>query len=640
MRDQGVKKVATKQGTKKVVKTFLEDPSKALQSFSVDDIAYVLRIASDAYYNTSEPIVSDDVFDLAKEHIQKKAPKHSVLKEIGAREPEDNKVDLPYWMGSLDKIKDSQKQLDKWLEKYTGSAVVSDKLDGNSGLFVYHNQKVQMYTRGDGFQGHTLGHLLAAGLRVPLTFKDDITVRGEFIISKANWTSDLGANARNVVAGVLHTKTPKREIVQLIDFVAYELLHPKMAPADGMQFMKDQGFNVVNYTIVPTSNVNTDSLSRLLIDRRNDSPYEIDGIVVQHNNINKVVKGKNPKYAFAFKTMLTQTEAEVIVSDVEWNASKDGYLKPTVRFAPVSLNGVTIQKATGFNGAYIRDNRIGIGAHIVIVRSGDVIPHIMRVLNPAQEPKMPDVPFIWTESGVDVRTTDQTGPEVVIRQLAHFSKVMDIKHVSIGTIKKFVEQGGITGIGQMLNMSVDDIKAIDGFRDTSASKVHTALQQVRNNGKCVDFMIASNIFGRGLGKKKIEAIIESQPSILGTRSIPNINEVQEIPGIGIATAKTFIEALPRFFEMMDEAGVPCRVLPVPQQGLKKHFTGESVVFTGFRNSEWEDVVKNNGGKVSGTVSKNTTLIVATNPDEQSAKLNKARDLGIKIISKSDFAARI
>jgi len=106
-------------------------------------------------------------------------------------------------------------------------------------------------------------------------------------------------------------------------------------------------------------------------------------IVVRDNQHHSIISGKNPKYSFAFKTILTHEEAEVIVSHVEWNISKDGFLKPTVYFNPIHIGGVKIQKATGFNASFIQSNTIGPGSHIVIIRSGDVIPYIVRTLSPS-----------------------------------------------------------------------------------------------------------------------------------------------------------------------------------------------------------------------------------------------------------------
>jgi NAD-dependent DNA ligase len=623
-----------------LAKEYVANPDGFLKSVGADDLANMLRAASEAYYNTSRPLMTDTLFDLAEAHLRRVAPKHPVLKEIGAIEA-GQKVVLPHWMGSLDKIRDDQKALDKWLSTYKkdDGFVISDKLDGNSGMFVCTRGKCALYTRGDGHKGQDISFLLSSGLDIPIP-KIDIAVRGELIISKANWKPELGANARNTVAGILHTKNPAPGLLRRVDFVAYELIHPKMPVAEAMHFLQEHGFKVVHHQTV--HDFNMPSLSDILVARRQASPYEVDGIVVAANGVYKSVKGNNPKHAFAFKSMLTHNEAEVTVLRVEWNVSKDGYIKPTVHFPPVSLNGVKIQKATGFNAGFIRDNKIGAGAKVVIIRSGDVIPHIVRVLEPAASgnPEFPDVVFKWTESGVDIVVDKADNVDVIVRQLEHFAKSMEIKHVSVGTIKKLVEHGGVRSIPDLLNMKLTDIRSIEGFAAVSAQRVYDSLQAVKQKGACADLMAASNIFGRGVGKKKIEAIVEAIPGIL-KKEKPAVEAVAGVSGIGAKTAATFCEALPAFFNMITDANIKVCATKSPSPAATKtenktSFNGMNIVFTGFRNAEWEKEVKARGGKVVTAVSKTTALVVAADPTEKSGKLDRARELGIRIVSKAAF----
>jgi NAD-dependent DNA ligase len=137
---------------------------------------------------------------------------------------------------------------------------------------------------------------------------------------KKNWDKikDKGANARNVVAGTLHTSEPNVDIASKIDFVVYELIHPIMKPSDGLAYMQEAGFKVVHHDIISGENqISLDNLSQILRERRNISTYEIDGIVIYQDTEHKVIKGNNPKYAFAFKSIHTQEEAEVTVSHIE-----------------------------------------------------------------------------------------------------------------------------------------------------------------------------------------------------------------------------------------------------------------------------------------------------------------------------------
>ena len=153
-----------------------------------------------------------------KDYLEKKDPKNPILKEIGAVAPGE-KVDLPYWMGSLDKIREDEKVLNNWKTKYPGDVIISDKLDGNSALLVINKKGAKMYSRGDGFKGQDISHLISLIKGIPTSTKEEYAIRGELIISKENWSSHgKGANARNAVAGLMHSKVPDPELVKYVDF--------------------------------------------------------------------------------------------------------------------------------------------------------------------------------------------------------------------------------------------------------------------------------------------------------------------------------------------------------------------------------------------------------------------------------------
>jgi NAD-dependent DNA ligase len=643
-----------------ILEALQKNPKKTLDTLSADELAGALQMASEHYYNSSKPLISDALFDLAREHLEEIAPNHPVLSTIGAP-IKGEKVKIPYWMGSLDKIKDDAKTIDKWRTTYNGPWVISDKLDGNSGLLVINPSTGAnvMYSRGDGEYGQDLSNILKY-IKMPKV-KEICAVRGELIISKKNWDKikDKGSNARNVVAGALHASNPDKDIASKIEFVVYELIHPKMAPSDGLAYMEEAGFNVVHNSIIENpAQLTLDGLSQILMERRNKSPYEIDGIVVYQDIEHKVVKGKNPKYAFAFKSVHTQEEAEVTVSTVEWSVSKHGLIKPVVNFPTVNIGGVKIKRATGFNAAYIEANKIGPGARIVIIRSGDVIPYIVRTVTPASNGRgaLPeDIPYEWTDTHIDILVKDQTdNKEIQIKTLEGFANKLDIPYLGPGTIAKLYE-AGTTSLPKLMHLSAGDILKIEGFQKTSAEKLAKFLATVRETALCIDLMAATNIFGRGLGSRKLSPVIKMYPDILTQRRIPTISEVIKVEGIAEKTAKLFVDNLPAFFKLMDDMEIPCRAekpkktaakdkaaetpappTPAPQRPAKKSLSGMTIVFTGFRNKEWEEMLESVGGKVSSAVSKNTNLVVASNPNDNTGKILKANNLGVPVMSKEQF----
>lgn len=464
-------------------------------------------------------------------------------------------------------------------------------------------------------------------------------------------------------------------------------MFPRMKMSDGLEFLKSKGFKVVYHT-VHHSPVSIETLSSTLITRRATSPYEVDGIVVYQDKLQKVVKGKNPKYAFAFKSIHTHTEVEVIVSDVQWNVSKDSYIKPTVLFETVELAGVKINKATGFNANYIEKNVIGPGSRIVIIRSGDVIPHIQRVLSPSSngEPSMPEIPYMWNDTHVDIIAIDKGSIDVMKKTVEHFVKKMDMKGIGPGVISKIldakkdvlivstVDKEPWDAIPVFMNMTKDELLQIPGFQAKTSDMILNAINDIKkriahgsaasDSAACIEIMIASNIFGRGLGDKKIRTIVGSHPEILIDRKLPSIETLANIDGIGELTAKSFTNGIKSFFSLIDKMGITCNPQDVKNKTKTnyspkstssqndkddkdnknnkiklKRFTDMVIVFTGVRNKEWERTIVAEGGKITSAVSKNTTLLVGLNTSNNTGKIKKAIDLGIRIMDIDEFATR-
>ncbi len=269
------------------------------------------------------------------------------------------------------------------------------------------------------------------------------------------------ANPRNLVAGIVNQKTKltKENIEKYRDlnFVAYELIkHPDygndaILPVDQIRLLENMNIQPVKFNIIESQILTNEFLSNVLQDWRSNYDYEIDGIIVCNNGIYERLSG-NPKHAFAFKMVLSDQIAEAHVVDVKWSPSKDGYLKPRVEINPIQLGGVTITYATGFNAAFIETNKIGIGAIIMLVRSGDVIPYIKSVTSPASEAKMPDVDYIWNESRVDIMLKDKSSDSVVLeKNITGFFKGLSVDGLGSGNVNKIMK-AGYNSIQKILDM--------------------------------------------------------------------------------------------------------------------------------------------------------------------------------------------
>ena len=420
---------------KKIVEDFQNNGITVLESLTEEELVTVIEGNNHAYYNTNKPLTSDNEYDIIKEYMERKYPKNTIITEVGAKIIK-NKVELPYKMASMDKIKPDTNALTKWTTTYKGPYVLSCKLDGVSGLYTTEGEIPKLYTRGNGTIGQDISHLIPV-LNLP-TEKNSV-IRGEFIIPRLVFEEKYKkrfANARNLVSGIVNSKKID-EKTQDLHFVAYEVIQPSLKPSEQMKKIEELGhISVQNQTV---DNLTNEMLSGILMDWRTNYEYEIDGVIVTNDRVYTRTDG-NPDYAFAFKMVISDQVAEAKVVDVIWTPSKSGYLKPRVRIEPIKLGGVTIEYATGFNGKFIEENKIGIGAIIQIIRSGDVIPYIKSVTTPAEHAKMPVTEYHWTDSHVDLVLDNVTDDETVQeKNITDFFTGIEVESLSTGNVKKIIE---------------------------------------------------------------------------------------------------------------------------------------------------------------------------------------------------------
>ncbi len=212
------------------------------------------------------------------------------------------------------------------------------------------------------------------------------------------------ANPRNFVAGRIGGKK-LREGIKDIDFVAYEIINknPKYKteiPSYQLTKLESLGFKIPKYEIL--NNIDFDLLREKLLEFKQQSEYEIDGLIVQPDNgYFRNISG-NPQYAFAFKLNLDENIKETEVIEVDWNVSKHGVIKPRLKVKEVNLFGTKVNFVTAHNAKYISDNNIGPGTLIKITKSGETIPYIVEVVKSSSEPQMPEIDYKWNETGVDI----------------------------------------------------------------------------------------------------------------------------------------------------------------------------------------------------------------------------------------------
>ena len=626
----------------KMIEDFKRNGILVLESLNEKQLTDIIEIANQKYYNQTS-IMTDNQYDIIKEYIEKKYPNNMEINKIGA-EVVKNKVKLPYEMASMNKIKPDTNELSNWINQFKGRYVLSCKLDGVSGLYTTEGIMPKLYTRGNGNIGQDISHLIPF-LKLPKT--KGVVIRGELIIPKNVFKEkykNTFANPRNMVAGIINHKHISDIIVD-IHFVAYEVIVPELIPSAQMEYLQTMNVECVLYQ--STNKLSNEILSNLLVDWREKYMYEMDGVIVTNDKMYPRKSG-NPEQAFAFKMVLSEQIAEAKVVDVLWSPSKDGYLKPRVQIEPINLGGVTIEFATGFNAAFIKDNNIGIGTMITLIRSGDVIPYIKSVTTPSKEPKMPLVPYKWNDTCVDIMLENVfEDPIVKEKNITGFFKGIEVEGLSSGNITRLIK-AGYDNVFKIIEMTEKDFLKVEGFKDKMANKIYTGIKAKLKEASMITLMAASNIFGRGFNEKKIELILNELHDILVLNNSKEelIQLVASIKGMATKSAEAFVSKITDFKDFLVKCGLEQKLInsnkkleSVVQESVIKvpHVLfGKSVILTGTRDKNILEFLKNVGANQGSSVSKNTFLVIAKNKDEKTGKTEDAKKLNIPIISVDEF----
>jgi len=634
-----------------LVKEFKSEPYVFIENHNLGDLLKLAKYAKDKYFNET-PVISDSEYDLIIDKIKLLSPNNAFLKKVGSTTMEKNKVKLPYYMGSMNKFKPTQEnEINQWITKYKSPYYISDKLDGVSALYFINQDGYFLYTRGDGKYGTDITLLLeyiSCPINIDPSFYDNgIAIRGELIMKKSKfekYKNDM-ANARNMVSGIVNAKKIIKDRAEDIDFVAYEIIEPWMNFSNQFDLLKKLKFKTVFHQ--STKEITVENLSKFLKNRKEKSEYEIDGIIISHDSPKKRSNNSNPDYSFAFKETLESNTALVKVIDVLWNESKDGYLKPRLELEPTQLSGVTITHVTAFNAKYINDNNIGPGTIIKLVRSGDVIPHILEVVKSTKS-KLPTSKWKWSESGVDIIIDDKSD-EGIISELIYFVKKLHMKYIDEGVLKKLVDNG-ITTFIDIIQLEEDDLVDIPGFKEKMIEKIIDQIDTAIENMTLLDLMVASNI-ARGLGEKKLGKIINDNNIITDfyNKDVTKkevYDYVHNLEGFDDITTNLFVDNLPNFINLLKKLPEDLRdrlLKPIPKTKKGNNlFKDMKVVFSGFRNKDWEKFIESEGGSVTTTVSNNTNILVAKQEDideGKNLKIVKAKQLGITIIEITKFAKK-
>lgn len=647
--------------------SFAERKQQALKLFqlvvnsedepSVLDVIQLLKEADDLYFNDQETFLEDDQYDALKMYAQRLAPADVYFTGVGSS-VRGGKIQLPYKMGSLNQVYPGDYA--KWTHKngIAGDAlVVSDKLDGASVLLVYDVAgKFQIaYSRGDGFEGADISRHIRQMPGVPMTIDNKtgkaVAIRAENIIARSKFklanTGKLARggrvykNPRNMVSGLMNSSENHPDIYQYIDTVVYEIVGSDLSKRDQLSQLKKWGFNVVHYNVMVAHVSNDDVFTKFLNERREKSDYELDGIVIDVDDAAIRARLKtdelNPEYAVKFKVADASNLAIATVKEVEWNVSKDGYLKPRVRIEPVDLVGVTIQHATGFNAQFILAHEIGPGAKIKITRSGDVIPFILETVQPAPGgAQMPTEDAIWTPTGVDLVLADvNSNATAKFERLNDFFASIEAPFLGDGNLMKMFEMGFETP-ESIIELTAIDIGNLVGSQ-AIGRKIHAGLKDKLTNMPLYVLMGSHHAFGRGVGVRKMKKLYEAFEGDMS--KCESFSAIVAVDGFEEKTARKIQGGYSEFLKFLN-AVKPYVTFAKYEAKKQGHLSGQVFVFTGFRSKELEDKITNAGGTMGSTVSGKTTYLVTAEPNSTSGKAQKARQLGVKVIGQAELEAML
>ncbi|AII17120.1 NAD-dependent DNA ligase [Aureococcus anophagefferens virus] len=644
-------KKQSRSSSKKIKKKFSKKKNKNDKNFNlnrinINNIHYLqkkmsilaltqkINEARDAYHNTGTAIMSDEEFDNLIEKLEKLDPNNSVLKQVGFEVKGSNKVKLPYFLPSMDKVKNET--LSKWTSKYDSPYVISEKLDGVSALFIQKSDGTRnLYTRGNGDYGSDISYLI----RKIESFKNikknvDVVIRGELIITDADFEDRFDhGNARNAMSGIVNSKHIHKNI-DVVNFVSYEVIDPVMKPSQQFEYAKTLGFETAKYYKV-NKKVNSDSALNILKIWKEKNEFSIDGIIIASDAIYER-KNENPKHSIAFKALFDDQMGETEVIDVVWSTSKHGLRKPVVHVKAVNIGGTTVKKVSGQNAKFIVDKKIGIGAIVTVTRRGDVIPYIENVVKPAKEVVLPEGK--WNETKVDIMI-DELDDEAKIAEIFAFFHGFELKGFGKETIKKLYDNDFKT-IPAILKMTKSDFLKIEGFKEKSSDNLSKVIVNFKkNNYESVaihEMMSKANVFPN-LGSKKL--VLITQKYDINNHKFKK-DEIEQIKGFSGKSAEVFINNLDKFKKFAKEIGYDIKKIKKSSTSTPTNSTGnpllKKVVLTGGIVKEFVELIKSNGGDQGSSITNDTTLLVTKDKTSSSGKMKKAEEKGIPILDHEEF----
>lgn len=649
------------------------------------------------YYVLDQPEISDAAYDglmrrlleLERAHPELPVPPDSPTQRVGGA-PREGFVKVRHSapMLSLDnalnegELADFDRRVRELLsgEPYRYAAEL--KLDGLSMAVRYENGVlVQAITRGDGLEGEDVTEnartIRTVPLRTNLCPWPRFEIRGEVIMTKAAFERlnqereaqglPLYANPRNSAAGSLRVLDPSITASRQLEFLAYFLLvDGRFALPSHWQSLAELeklGFKAASQRQLCQGLEDLLGFCRQWETRRDGLPFEIDGVVAKIDSVEQQQRlgwtAKAPRWAIAFK--FTPRQAETFLENIEVQVGRTGTLTPVARLRPVTVSGVNVTSATLHNEDYIRDLGLMIGDRVIVERSGDVIPKVVRVALPGERRRpftMPaecpvcGAPVLRAEGEAAVRCINSSCPARLKESILHYCSrgVMDIDGMGDAIVTQLMASGRLASIADLYTLTAGDLAVmeLEGAKARRRLGEKVAARILANIESTKDKPLARLIAGLGIpfvGERTAQFLARSLPSLdeLMAADELRLQQVEEVgPKIASSITRFFAEPHNRaLVERLREAGLRLEAPEVscpsggPLAGMTLVLTGALPTLT---REEAKEMIEAAGGKVASAVSGKTSAVVAG--EEAGSKLDKARALGVPVWDEAELRKRI
>ncbi len=634
------------------------------------------------YYVLDNPTISDYDYDILlhkliklEEENPEFADENSPTKRVGGaalKEFEQVVHEIPMQslgdVFSKDEIMDFDKRVAQGLEGQSYEYVAEMKIDGLSVSLEYENGRfVKGSTRGDGIVGENITENLKTIKSIPLVLPESVErleVRGEVYMPKAsfeklneerkNSNEPIFANPRNAAAGSLRqldSKITAKRNLDVFIFNIQQTTKELSTHSEGLEWLKSLGFKVSPRRDV-FSNMEEAFAEILRIgEERPNLPFDIDGAVVKVNSLAQREElgttTKVPKWAIAYK--FPAERQETTVEDIIVQIGRTGAVTPNAVLTPVRVAGSTVSRATLHNEDFIREKGLMIGDRVLIQKAGDIIPEVVEVLKEKRtgaerEFVMPKVcpacgePLFREEGEAATRCVSTNCPAQKVRSIIHFASrgAMDIEGLGDAVVEQLVDEGLIKNTADLFYLEFMELVGLERFGEKSAQNLIDAIEKTKQNP--LDRLLCG-LGIRLIGAKAAKNIASHFGNIDAIMSA-TVEDVSAIDDVGDKMAESLVHYFSEpetkeLIERMKAAGVNMIAEERPTGGS---FEGKTFVLTGtlptLKRPEAQKIIEDNGGKVSGSVSKKTDFVVAG--EDAGSKLDKANALGVAVITEEEL----